>query len=108
LADLRQVLWCVGRINGAREGKEVDDRLLINLLGWEVVWWYELCERLRDEKESHGGGVTRPLETLAAWILKQEGSKNFNYMKGRDYKPSKDFPAGVDYSARESKLREKW
>ena len=107
VADLRQVLWCIGRINGARERKEVDDALLINLLGWEVVWWYELCERLCDDK-GNGGGVTRPLEALAKWILGQGEGEDLDYMKDRDYRPSKDFPSWVDYVGREGKLREKW
>jgi hypothetical protein len=107
VADLRHVLWCIGRINGARERGEVDEALLINLLGWEVVWWCELCERLCGDKEN-GGGVTRPLEALAKWILGQEEGTDLDYMKDRDYLPSKDFPPRVDFSGREGKLRENW
>lgn len=107
VADLRQVLWCIGRINGARERKEVDDALLINLLGWEVVWWYELCEQLCGNKES-GGGVTGPLEALAKWILGQKEGTDLDYMKDRDYFPSQEFPPAVDFNERESKLRDNW
>jgi hypothetical protein len=110
VADLRQVLWCIGRINGARERKEIDDALLINLLGWEVVWWYLLCERLFNDRKN-GGGVTRPLEALAKWILalkELKESEDLNYMKDRGYPPNQDFPSVPDFERGESKLRDNW
>jgi hypothetical protein len=113
VADLRQVLWCIGRIYGARERKEVNDALLINLLGWEVVWWHELCQRLRVDTKN-GGGVTGPLDELARWILKKQGSKKLNYMNGRGYEPGEDFPSEAPeaseayFRAKERKLYDNW
>jgi hypothetical protein len=106
LSDLRQVLWCISRINSARKNNLLDDSLLIIALGWEVVWWRRICDRLYGPG-IHSSGTLEPLNELADWILKQRDSANgdLDFMKGRDYEPAEDFPpVEMDYDEEEGKL----
>jgi hypothetical protein len=109
LSDLRQVLWCVSRIESARKKDLLNDSLLISSLGWEVVWWRLLCERLYGDR-LHGGGIIEPLDRLSKWIQDQyDSSGKCKFMKGRDYPPAQDFPrAQIDYPSRECELKAKF
>lgn len=100
LYDLRQVLWCLGRVNSVRknEKKALDAKLLISALGWEVIWWKLACDRLDRER----GGILEPLDELAKWVDEQRvRGRDWDWMNGRKYDPHLDFLKNEDYSRRE-------
>lgn len=69
LYDLRKVLWCLERINVARAKKEenLDEELLVALIGWNAVWWRIATRRLDREL----GAILQPLDQLVMWILEK-------------------------------------
>lgn len=108
LHDLRQVLWCLGRINVARRDEEnaLNESLVIGLLGWEVIWWSFVCERLSGRR----GAILQPLRELADWVVKQkdehEGNSKWDWLQDREYDPAIDFLTDEDYQRCEASLRE--
>jgi hypothetical protein len=107
LHDLRKVLWCLGRINVARRDEEnaLDEGLVIGLLGWEVIWWKLVCERLSGRR----GAILQPLRELADWVVKQKDEhqdSKWDWLQDREYNPSDDFLTDEDYQRCEASLRD--
>jgi hypothetical protein len=111
IADLRQVLWFLGRVRCALEKGELDEDLLISVLGWEIIWWKIFCDRL---DENHAGGILLPLRKLAERLESKKDDKNDpKYMSERGYKrPADDFRQDSEYESRDEDLakivRTKW
>jgi hypothetical protein len=96
--DLRKVLWCLGRVNVARrdEKESLREQLVVALLGWEVIWWSLLCERL----ERTQGAILQPLDNLASWI------QEWNWMEDREFDPHRAFREMEAYQDKEAFLQE--
>jgi hypothetical protein len=96
--DLRKVLWCLGRVNVARrdEKDSLREQLVVALLGWEVIWWSLLCERL----EKTQGAILQPLYHLASWV------QEWNWMEDREFDPHRAFRGAEAYQDKEAFLQE--
>ena len=96
--DLRKVLWCLGRVNVARrdEKDSLREQLVVALLGWEVIWWSLVCERL----EKTQGAILQPLYHLAGWV------QEWNWMENREFDPHRAFREAEAYQAKEAFLQE--
>jgi len=96
--DLRKVLWCLGRVNVARrdEKESLREQLVIALLGWEVIWWSLVCERL----ERAQGAILQPLDNLASWV------QEWNWMEDREFDPHRAFRETEAYQDKEAFLQE--
>ncbi len=96
--DLRKVLWCLGRVNVARrdEKESLREQLVVALLGWEVIWWSLLCERL----ERTQGAILQPLDNLASWV------QEWNWMEDREFDPHRAFRETEAYQDKEAFLQE--
>jgi hypothetical protein len=103
LADLRQVLWFLGRVRGALVQGELDEDLLRSVMGWEIIWWKIVCDRL---DENHGGGILVPLRKLAERLEREKDDKGDpKYMCERGYKrPVDDFRQDSEYESKDHKL----
>jgi hypothetical protein len=95
---LRKVLWCIGRVNVARrdEKESLREQLVVALLGWEVIWWSLLCERL----ERTQGAILQPLDNLASWV------QEWNWMEDREFDPHRAFRETEAYQDKEAFLQE--
>jgi hypothetical protein len=92
--DLRQVLWCVDRINEARKREtSLDERLLVSLMGHPVVWLSLLCGRLEVQEAGHLGA----LRQLAGW-MEECGWRTDPHNSYRKV-PEDDFPGDEDQVA---------
>ena len=96
--DLRKVLWCHGRVNVARrdEKESLRVQLVVALLGWEVIWWSLVCERL----ERTHGAILQPLDNLASWV------QEWNWMEDREFDPHRAFRETEAYQDKEAFLQE--
>ena len=96
--DLRKVLWCLGRVSVARrdEKDSLREQLVVALLGWEVIWWSLVCERL----EKTQGAILQPLYHLAGWV------QEWNWMENREFDPHRAFREAEAYQAKEAFLQE--
>ena len=96
--DLRKVLWCLGRVNVARrdEKESLREQLVVALLGWEVIWWSLVCERL----ERTHGAILQPLDNLASWV------QEWNWMEDREFDPHRAFRETEAYQDKEAFLQE--
>jgi hypothetical protein len=96
--DLRKVLWCLGRVNVARRDEKdaMREQLVVALLGWEVIWWSLLCERL----ERTQGAILQPLYHLASWV------REWNWMEDREFDPHRAFREAKAYQDKEAFLQE--
>jgi hypothetical protein len=95
--DLRKVLWCLGRVNVARrdEKDSMREQLVVALLGWEVIWWSLVCERL----ERTQGAILQPLYHLAGWV------QEWNWMEDREFDPHRAFREAEAYQDKEAFLQ---
>jgi hypothetical protein len=96
--DLRKVLWCLGRVNVARrdEKDSMREQLVVALLGWEVIWWSLVCERL----ERTQGAILQPLYHFAGWV------QEWNWMEDREFDPRRAFREAEAYQGKEAFLQE--
>jgi hypothetical protein len=96
--DLRKVLWCLGRVNVARRDEKdaLREQLVVALLGWEVIWWSLVCERL----ERTQGAILQPLYHLAGWV------QEWNWLEDREFDPHNAFRQKETYQEKEAILQE--
>ena len=96
--DLRKVLWCLGRVNVARRDEKdaLREQLVVALLGWEVIWWSLVCERL----ERTQGAILQPLHHLAGWV------REWNWLEDREFDPHSAFRREEAYQEKEAFLQE--
>jgi len=96
--DLRKVLWCLGRVNVARRDEKdaLNEQLIVALLGWEIIWWSLVCERLKRNQ----GAILQPLYNLADWV------QQWNWLEDREFDPHDAFRAREEYQDKESFLQQ--
>jgi len=96
--DLRKVLLCLGRVNVARRDEKdaLNEQLIVALLGWEIIWWSLVCERLKRNQ----GAILQPLYNLADWV------QQWNWLEDREFDPHDAFRAREEYQDKESFLQQ--